>query len=74
MSSRALRSSAAVLVLAFASRGRAVTYCVDLNTSGCNVTSSGSAGLTSALTAAAASADNDTIDIGAGTNLGPFAY
>ena len=74
MSSRALRSSAAVLVLAFASRGRAVTYCVDVSTSGCNVTSSGSAGLTSALTAAAASADDDTIDIGAGTYLGPFAY
>jgi len=74
MWSRALRCSAVVLFLALASRGRAATYCVDLSGSGCDVTSSGSAGLTSALTAAAASADDDIINIGAGTYLGPFAY
>src|SRR5262249_56599796 len=74
MSSRAFRSSAVVLVLVLASRGRAATYCVDLSASGCDVTSTGSAGLTSALTAAATSPDDDVINIGAGTYLGPFAY
>src|SRR5262249_46861370 len=65
---------AVVILLALASRARAVTYCVDLSGSGCNVLSTGSAGLTSALTAAAASTDDDTIKIGAGTDLGQFAY
>jgi hypothetical protein len=74
MSSRAFRASSVVLFVALASRAWPASYCVDLNDSSCDVNSMGSAGLTSALAAAALTADDDTVKIAAGTYLGPFTY
>ena len=53
MSSRAFRSPSVALLVVLASRAWAETFCVDLNDSSCNVIYTGSAGLTSALAAAA---------------------
>jgi hypothetical protein len=64
----------AALLLVLSAPASATTYCVDLTGSGCDSTSTGAAGLTSALAAAALSAANDTIKIGTGTYLGPFTY
>jgi hypothetical protein len=64
----------AALFLALSSPACAATYCVDLTGSGCDSTSSGAAGLTAALAAAALTAADDTIKIGTGTYLGPFIY
>ena len=64
----------AALLLAVSSPARAATYCVDLTGSGCDSTSTGAAGLTAALAAAALTAADDTIKIGTGTYLGPFIY
>jgi len=74
MSPRALRSASVALLVVLASRAWAAIYCVDLSGSTCDVIYSGSAGLASALVAAAGTATDDTIKIGAGTYLGPFAY
>jgi hypothetical protein len=64
----------AALLLALSSPACAATYCVDITGSSCDSTSTGAAGLTSALASAALSAADDTIKIGTGTYLGPFIY
>jgi hypothetical protein len=64
----------AVLFFALSHAACAATYCVDLTGSGCDSTSTGAAGLTAALAAAALTAADDTIKIGTGTYLGPFVY
>jgi hypothetical protein len=64
----------AALLLALSPPACAATYCVDLTGSGCDSTSTGAAGLTAALAAAALTAADDTIKIGTGTYLGPFIY
>ena len=74
MPSRAFRLTAAALLVALASRAWPTTYCVDLSNSSCDMNSTGSAGLMSALAAAALTPDDDTIKIGVDTYLGPFVY
>jgi hypothetical protein len=71
---RQIRSFALAVSLSAARVASALTYCVDVGGATCDGTLSGSAGIQSALNAAAASPDNDTVRLGVTTYMGPFNY